>query len=328
KWTWEGIMKLSGAFEQPRILLTAAELDLFTKLDGKPQTAEELSRKEGWSARGLTILLDALTAMGLLFKSDDGRYRVEESALNLLADGYEDSIRPMLLHRVHIWNSWSGLTEMVRTGSIHDAKYAGERSDDEVEAFIGAMHVVARRMAEAIADSIDLKSFHRMLDVGGGPGTYIMAFLRKAPQMKATLFDLPRVAAMAKKRLSQNGFIDRVKIVEGDYTKDVLPEGHDLTLLSAIIHQNSREGNRELYKKIYRSLDPGGAIFIRDYFLDASRTAPLRGAMFAVNMLVATRGGNCYTVDEVKEDLAAAGFRDIRMIQDGDRMNQLISGVK
>jgi ubiquinone/menaquinone biosynthesis C-methylase UbiE len=217
---------------------------------------------------------------------------------------------------------------MVQTGSVRDAKYAGERSDEEVEAFIGAMHVVGRRMAEAIADSIDLKRFNRMLDVGGGPGTYIMAFLRKAPQMNATLFDLPRVAAMARKRLRENGFIDRVTVVEGDYTTDDLPDGHDLTLLSAIIHQNSREGNQELYKKVYRSLDAGGTIFIRDYFLDASRTAPLNGAMFAVNMLVATRGGNCYTVDEVKDDLTAAGFRDFRMVREGDRMNQLLSAVK
>jgi predicted methyltransferase len=155
-----------------------------------------------------------------------------------------------------------------------------------------------------------------------------MAFLRKAPHMTATLFDLPRVAAMARKRLTENGFIDRVQVVEGDYTTDGLPEGQDLTLLSAVIHQNSRQGNQDLYKKAYGSLDPGGTILIRDYLLDASRTAPVDGAIFAVNMLVATRAGNCYTVNEVEEDLAAAGFREIRMIRDGERMDQLVSAVK
>jgi ubiquinone/menaquinone biosynthesis C-methylase UbiE len=328
KWTWQSLLRLSGAFERARILLTAAELDLFTKLDKNPRTAEELAREEGWDARGLKILLDALTAIDLLSKSEDGRYHVEDSAVTLLADGYEDSILSMLRHRVHIWESWSGLTEMVRTGGIQDAKYGGERSDEEVQSFIGAMHVVGSRLAETIADSIDLDGFDRMLDVGGGPGTYIMAFLRRAPHMTATLFDLPRVAALARKRLSDNGLIDRVQIVEGDFTTDELPKGHDLTILSAIIHQNSRQVNQELYKKVYRSLDPGGTILIRDYLLDSSRTAPVDGTLFAVNMLVATRAGNCYTVQEVKEDLAAAGFRDARMIRDGERMDQVMSAVK
>ena len=197
-----------------------------------------------------------------------------------------------------------------------------------MEAFIGAMHVIGLRKAEEIADSIDLKSFTRMLDIGGASGTYIMAFLKMAPNMTATLFDLPEVVKMARNRLTESGFIDRVQLVPGDYNTDELPKGHDLVLLSAIIHSNDREANGRLYSKIYAALAPGGTILIRDYFLDSSRTIPADGAIFAVNMLAATTGGTSYTFEEVREDLAIAGFKEVRMIREGDHMGQLVSAVK
>ncbi len=114
----------------------------------------------------------------------------------------------------------------------------------------------------------------------------------------------------------------------GDYNTHELPKGHDLVLLSAIIHSNDREVNRRLYSKIHEALAPAGTILIRDYFLDSSRTIPLDGAIFAVNMLAATTGGTAYTFEEVQEDLARAGFKDVRMIREGDHMDQLVTGVK
>ena len=148
-----------------------------------------------------------------------------------------------------------------------------------------------------------------MLDVGGASGTYIMAFLKRAPHMTATLFDLPEVVEMARNRITESGFIDRVQLVAGDYNTDELPNGHDLVLLSAIIHINDREGNGRLYSKIYAALAPGGTILIRDYFLDSTRTIPRNGAIFAVNMLAATTGGTSYTFEEVREDLATSGLQ-------------------
>jgi ubiquinone/menaquinone biosynthesis C-methylase UbiE len=183
-------------------------------------------------------------------------------------------------------------------------------------------------MADMIVDSIDLGRYQRLLDVGGGPGTYTMAFLRRAPHMSATLFDLPRVTEIARKHLTQEGLIHRVQIVEGDYTADELPAGHDLALLSAIIHSNSRQGNLDLYKKIFRSLNPGGSILIRDFLMDPTHTRPVEGAIFAVNMLAATEGGTTYTFEETKQDLETAGFSDVRLIRDGERMDQLVLAVK
>ena len=124
--------------------------------------------------------------------------------------------------------------------------------------------------------------------MGGGPGTYTIAFLRAVPGMTATLFDLPDVIQMARERLESEGMIDRVTLIPGSYDDDELPQGHDLALLSAIIHSNSLDGNLELYRKVFRALKPGGRILIRDHVMEPDRTRPRDGAVFAINMLVGT----------------------------------------
>jgi ubiquinone/menaquinone biosynthesis C-methylase UbiE len=327
-WNQEKLLELSGAFSISRILLTAAELDLFTKLESTPSGVDDLCSHEGWDPRGTRILMDALASQGLLARSADGEYRVPQHLTGLLSADSEESVLPMILHRGFMWKNWTNLTEIVQTGHNPNPMGADSRTDKEIRSFIGAMHVVGRRMADTIAKSLDLTGFSNMLDVGGGPGTYVMAFLREAPHLSATLFDLPQVVEIARPRLESAGLLDRVNLVRGDFKVDELPAGHDLLLLSAIIHMNSREGNRDLYKKAYRSLEPGGTILIRDHFLEQSRTAPADGAIFAVNMLTATKRGDSYTVDETREDLEAAEFREVRMIRDGTAMDQLITAIK
>jgi cyclopropane fatty-acyl-phospholipid synthase-like methyltransferase len=197
-----------------------------------------------------------------------------------------------------------------------------------MEAFIGAMHVIGLKMADSIAESLDLTRFKRMLDIGGASGTYVMAFLKRAPNMTATIFDLPNVMEMAQKRLDKEACSHRVELAGGDYTSHDLPRGHDLVLLSAIIHSNGREGNRDLFRKIFQALEPGGALLVRDYVMDQTRTFPPNGAIFAVNMLAATSDGNSYTFEEIREDMQKAGFSNISMIRDGQNMDQLVIAEK
>lgn len=328
EWTREKLLLIGRDFMLPRILLTAGELDLFSKLNGEPGTVADLCRREGWNERGLAILLDALAAHGLLIKTSDARYALPESVERLLVKDSNDSILPMILHGWRLWETWSHLTHIVSTGDNPNTASDRVRSTDETKDFIEAMDVVGRVTAVLIADSIDLSSYRKMLDVGGGSGTYIIAFLKKAPQMTATLFDLPEVTELAKRRLAGSEFAARVQLVSGDYNKVPLPAGHDLALLSAVIHINSRHGNQTLFRKVHKCLDPGGTILIRDHIMDPTRTRPVGGADFAINMLVNTKGGNTYTFDEVRQDLELAGFKDVRMIREGQNMDQLVSGTK
>ena len=324
----DDILAMAAAFQNSRILLSAAELDLFTKLKDGPRTMEDIAAAEGWDLRGLRILMDALASMGLLVKLPEGGYAAEDNTLKLLAKGGEESVLPMIRHRVRLWETWSNITEIVRTGENPRFRDEPKYSQEETEAFIGAMHVIGSHMAARIVADLDLSQRSRLLDIGGGSGVYTIAFLKKASRLKATLFDLPEVVELSQRWITEAGLSDRVEFVSGDYNEDEFPGGHDLALLSAIIHINSREQNRSLFARINQALVPGGVLLIRDHIMDETRTKPEEGAIFAVNMLAATRGGDTYTLGEVKDDLEGAGFSNVKLIRDGVEMDQLVSGTK
>ena len=167
-----------------------------------------------------------------------------------------------------------------------------------------------------------------MLDVGGGSGTYTIACLRAVPEMRATLFDLPEVIEMARERLRNEGLLDRVNLVSGSFYLQEFPEGHDLALISAIIHSNSLEENLELYRKVFRSLKRGGRILVRDHVMSPDRTLPRDGAIFAINMLVGTSGGGTYTFGEIEAGLREAGFERIRLMKQGEHMDAVVEAFK
>jgi ubiquinone/menaquinone biosynthesis C-methylase UbiE len=216
----------------------------------------------------------------------------------------------------------------VRKGTNQEKKPGAHFDEQGRKAFIGAMHVAGRGLSMQIAAAYDLSRFSRLLDIGGGSGTYTIAFLKKNPDLRAVLFDLPAVIAMAEERISAEGLRDRVELAPGDFYEDELPKGCDLALLSAIIHQNSSQENIQLYRKILRALEPGGTILIRDHIMDESRTTPPAGAMFALNMLVNTPSGDTYTFREIKETLEEAGFRDVKWARTGERMDGLVEARK
>ncbi len=323
----ESILRLARQFMESRILLTAAELDLFSHLAEKPATAEELSRKLHADLRGLTILLDALAAAGLLEKYED-TYRTPAAVVPLLSQNSPRSVLPMILHAAHLWDAWSALTRIVKAADSSGDEVSDARDADELGAFIGAMHVVGMPMAQKIAAAVQPGPARNLLDVGGASGTYTIAFLQAAPELRATLFDRPAVIPMARPRLAEAGVIDRVRLVAGDFYRNELPGGHDLALLSAIIHQNGPEENVELFKKVFRALVPGGRIVIRDHVMEPGRTKPRDGAIFAVNMLVNTEGGSTYTLDEIRSWLEETGFANIRLIKAGEHMDGLVEAFK
>jgi predicted O-methyltransferase YrrM len=324
--TEKSILELARGFMASRVLLSAAEMDLFTLLAPKPMTAEEIASATKAGLRGINILLDALSALGFLVKTD-GRYRVEPSIVPLLSADTPESILPMVLHMGTVWQNWSKITDIVLGKTSPSLEKKGILDKDNRKAFIGAMHVVASKAAPEVVAAINPGQARRLLDVGGGSGSYTLAFLNAAPAMRATLFDLPPVIEMARERILAAGMVERVTLAVGDFYKDELPPGHDLALLSAIIHQSSLKQNEALYGKIYRALDSGGRIVVRDHVMSADHTQPLEGALFAVNMLAGTEGGGTYTFDEIKDGLAAVGFTRIKLIQNRD-MFSLVEGFK
>jgi SAM-dependent methyltransferase len=310
-----------------RILLSGAEMNLFTVLTAVPLSAQEVAKRIGAELRALTLLLDALVALGFLVKRGE-TYQCVPSVSSFLSADAPDSVLPVVLHMANLWLRWSNLTSMVRGSHVPDKEPVSSQDANALRAFIGAMDVIAGDLAPRMVAAVHPGSSRALLDVGGASGTYTLAFLQAVPEMKATLFDKPEVIEIARQCLGKAGILNRVTLIPGDFYQDELPHGHDLAFVSAIIHQNSPEQNLELFMKVFRSLNPGGRIVIRDHVMESDRTSPRDGAVFAVNMLLSTSGGNTYTYGEIKTGLTQAGFVNIRLLQKGEHMDSLVEGFK
>ena len=317
-----------ATFMKVRIVLTAAALDFFTCLDQQPASAPELAVRLGTDSRATRRILDCLVGFGLVRQESGACYGLTESGMKL-SSRHPDTILPMVLHMNTMWDGWSHLTETIRTGADPNRVLLSEASDPSIiRAFIGAMHVIGKHIAPKIAAAYDLKDYHCLLDIGGGSAVYTVAFLERYRHLRAVVFDLPFVLPLAEEKIVAAGLRERIRLLPGDFYKDELPAGCDCALLSAIIHQNSPEQNVGLFKKIYKSLDAGGCLLIRDHIMEPCRTRPVAGAVFAINMLIHTPGGDTYTFEEVREQLDVAGFTGIAVVCTGEKIDCLVEAHK
>ena len=327
KWTADKLLELGRSYQAAAVFLAAAELDLFSVLASAPCTAKALARMVKCNPRGIVTLLDALTALQVLKKAGNN-YKLTSGTREFLISQSKKSILAITQHQANCLRNWSQLAQVVKTGHPAEKVPSLRGASGDAASFIGGMHNLAWANAEKVIHAMQPFQFTHLMDVGGASGTWTMAFLRACPKGTATLFDLPHVIPMAKERLSNAGMLKRVKLVSGDFMADRLPGGADLVWLSAIVHQNSRRQNRQLFANIYQAMVPGGRIGIRDIVMEANRVQPASGALFAINMLVATKGGGTYTLAELEEDLCAAGFIDVRLLRTDEGMNAVAGATK
>jgi predicted O-methyltransferase YrrM len=325
--TAEDILALGRSYQGAAVLAAAADLDLFSALVSAPLGAADLARTLECDLRGLTILLDALVGLRLLEKSGS-HYSLPAGMNAYLTPEGEQSILAMAQHQGRCLRYWAQLARVVKTGQAAE-RIPGVRGEaGDQEAFIGAMHNVSAPNADQVIRAVQPLQFQHLLDIGGASGTWTIAFLRACPSAQATLFDLPHVILMARRRLVAAGLDQRVKLVAGDFATDALPPGADLAWVSAIVHQNSRTQNRALFTAVFKALAPGGRIAIRDILMEEDRTRPVAGTLFAVNMLVATEGGGTFTFAELREDLVAAGFAEVALARADEAMNAIVLAKK
>lgn len=327
QWTAQEVLEFARSFQPVCVLTAATALDVFSPLYARPMTAGALAGELGTDPRATAVLLDALVALEFLNKQGE-IYSVPQDVAGLLTEQSADNVLPMVRHLANCLRRWVELPRVIRTGKCAETGPSIRGADADREDFIGAMNLISRPVAAGVVEKIQPFKFRHMLDVGGGPGTWSIAFLRAAPEARATLFDLPAVLSIAEQQFAEVGLTDRVTLVGGDFYTDTLPEGADLAWLGAICHQNSRQQNRELFSKVHTALADDGVVVIRDMVMDPSHTSPVGGALFAVNMLVATEGGGTYTFDEYREDLCAAGFTGVELVHRDELMSSLIRARK
>jgi len=330
---YQKLESASQSYEEICLLGAAAELDLFTPLVRAAMTAADLAAKRGTDLRATVMALDALAALGFLEKSDGAAplYRVVGEYRELLDIGHPKTFVPMLRHRMNCVRQWVEMARTLRSGKPEVCGTSLLGAEEDYRSFVLAMNSVGIGFAAKVVDNLEkagLLGFKHLLDVGGASGTYTLAMLERNPAARATIFDRPAAVEEAKKRFAGTRFEAQVRFAGGDFDCDELPAGADFAWVSAIIHQFGRETSQALYQKIHRALAPGGLVAVRDFVMDATRTKPLGGALFAINMLTATPTGMCYTFEEIKEDLELSGFMDVRFAVPTDDMGSIVVAKK
>lgn len=301
-----------AAYRLPRVLLTALDLNLFTVMGNRSWTVPELAERLRVSVRGLDILCRSLASAGVLVKSGD-RYRNGKVAATMLnaqspeyRGGYLDLIRDQ-------WNDWGRLTDVVKLG--HPVERDDPNDPEYRRRFTWAMHHRSLEVAPQVADQISLKGAKTLLDLGGGPGTYALAFLARNPSLRATLCDRAPALEVAREIAAPLKHGRRLSYLPLDFMTQPIPGEYDVIWFSNVLHIYSPADNRQLFKKLLCALTPGGRLLIQDAFLlDREGLYPLEANLFAVTMLLFTEEGNTYRIDETADWLSQAGFEKIRRI--------------
>jgi SAM-dependent methyltransferase len=306
------LAKLAGGYVEARAIQAALGLGIFEALrDSK--NARRTAAATQCDPRATKLLLNAMVSIGLL-TLEESVYSLNETSATFLLKDSPKYLGRMISFDSSLWKIWGELEKSVRSGKPARAPDMYQSDAKETEQFIGAMDslVQARGDAEVLAEILDLGEVGKLLDVGSGPATYPIFLCRKHPALRVTIFDLAATLKITERFVNASGVGDRIRLVQGDYRRDPIPDKHQVAFLSNIIHSESVEENERLMAKIYGGLDRDGTIIIKDHILDDSLAHPSAGAVFSLLMLLTTDQGRCYTFNEVKSWLEKAGFQRVR----------------
>ena len=294
------------------MLHTAVKLDVFTVIGDGQFSAIEVSQELKADRKGVTRLLDALVAMELLLKID-GNYANSDSSQTLLTRTSPQYLGHIMMHHHHLVESWSHLDQAVQSGKPIRNRSSFSKEEWR-ESFLMGMFNLAMGLAPQIVPRIDLSSRRRLLDLGGGPGTYAIHFCLENPQLQAQVYDLPTTRPFAEKTISKFDLTDRIRFVDGNYLEDPIPGSYDVAWLSHILHAEGPSDCRSIIRKTADALEPKSLIIIHEFILNNSMDGPLFPALFSLNMLLGTESGQSYSERQLTEMLTDAGVKDIRRI--------------
>ena len=303
------IIEMANAFYSSQVLFASSDLGVYAFLAESPgSTVDQIASGCELSPRGCRLLLDACVALGLLTKQS-GRYRNSEVAERHLVPGSPEDLSAAIRYNRDVYRAWGNLSEFARSGKPVESPetHLGENPERTRE-FVLAMHGRALSIGRAVVPQLDLGRRRRLLDLGGGGGTYSVLIAQQHPGISCTVIDLPGVLTVAEKLIAEQGVGDRVRALPGDYHTIQLPEGHDAAILFGILHQESADTIVGLLERTYEALEPGGVVYVMDIMTDATHAAPEFSALFAVNMALTTHHGWVFSDEELQAWLAAAGF--------------------
>lgn len=306
-WTPGELLQLSGGCWAPCALHAAVKLDVFTPLAAGACRAATLARRLKVTARGLTMLLNAMAAMELVTKTGDA-YQATPFAAQFLARTSPAYLGHIVMHHHHLVDGWGHLDAAVRDAAGPCHRRVSHTDDPVVrESFLMGMFNMASQLAPRVVPQIDLKGRKHLLDLGGGPGTYAIHFCKQNPKLQAVVYDLPTTRTFAESTIARFDLSTRITFSDGDFIKHGIKGRFDVAWLSHILHGEGPAGCAVLLKKAVAALDPGGLILIQEFVLDDTMDRPLFPALFSLNMLLGTAQGQAYSQSQIIAMLAKAG---------------------
>lgn len=326
------VLDLIEAFRHSKTMFTAEALGIFDRLHERPSTAADLVQELNLHAGALERLLDGCAALGLLAK-ENGVYRNQPVAEHYLYSGSPETLSGYVRYSDEaLFHMWSNLGDAMREGTprwkqtfgIDGAIFGGfYRSDEAMRNFLRGMHGFGMLTSPAVVAAFDLSRFRRLVDLGGGTGHLAIAMCQRHAEMRAVVFDLPRVTALARENIARSELQDRVSTQDGDFFAGELP-GADLYAVGRILHDWSDEKSAILLRAVFDRLPDGGALLIAEKLLNEDGVGPLAANMQSLNMLVVTEGRE-RTLSQFIQMLSAAGFSAVEGKRTGVALDAILA---
>lgn len=319
------IMQVGMGFWASKTLLTAVKLELFTRLNGAPLTAQELGNRLGLHERGTTDFFDALVSLGLLERKGNGnnaRYtNTPETAMFLDKENpqYIGGVLEMANDRLYPF--WGDLEQGLKTGEPqNEIKHVGENffealyaDPERLRQFIGAMSGVQMGNFITLAEKFDFSQYRTLCDIGGGSGLLAIQVAKRHPYMKCISFDLPAVLPIAWDSIKDSGLSDRVTALSGNFFEDDFPRANVITM-GNILHDWNLENKKLLIKKAYDALPEGGSLIVIENIIDNERRENTFGLLMSLNMLIEVGDGFDFTGADIDQWAKETGFRATTVI--------------
>ena len=319
------IMQVGMGFWASKTLLSAVELELFTKLGSDGMTGSQIAETLELHARAIPDFPDALVALELLEREGEGSdavYRNTQTTaifLDKTSPTYVGGIQEM--SNARLFRFWGDLTEALRTGKPqNEIKHTGKpmfeelySDPDRLEQFMNAMAGISLGPFSALAERFDFSKYKTLCDVGGATGQLSIVVANRHPQMRCTSFDLPVVEPIAKRTIEAAGLSERVTAVGGDFFADPLP-GADVITMGLILHDWNLERKMHLIQAVYDALPEGGAFIVVENLIDDARRENAFGLLMSLNMLIEFGDAFDYTGADFAGWCKEVGFKETEVV--------------
>ena len=310
------IFELGYAFRGARALMSAVELGVFTALAQSPRECDTLRRQLGLDNRGAQDFFDALVALGLLQRDDNGRYTNSPEA-DLYLDRDKTSYIGGFVENLNAreYGMWGSLAQALRTGKPQTgfeakAHYEALYSDPKrLDFFVRGMTGWTLPVAKAIAAKFPWRDYKSVIDIGTAQGGLPVEIAQAHAHIKGGGFDLPPLKHKFDRYVADHDLAERLHFHAGDFFADPLPAA-DVLVMGRVLHNWDLVTKRMLLGKAHDALQGGGALIVYEWLIDDERRQP-SGLLSSLNMLIMTAGGFDFTPTDCIGWMQEAGFRDM-----------------